>query len=171
MLTFLTKRLCPLMSLALAFGCGKKINDPATSDVNRTDQTQTTELPAVLTIQLQEAVSSVKTYQLSRNAWFNLPEKLTVRAGNAVGKRVTIYYNLLTNGDYEFLCNYKSVSSATQLNFQNCESSDQVQIVSNVTDLGKMDFPMDKGSSVKVQLTNPTAAGLVIDSTYLVDWK
>ncbi len=171
MLTFLTKRLCPLMSLALALGCGKKINDPTTSDVNRTDQTQTTELPAVLTIQLQEAVSSVKTYQLSRNAWFNLPDKLIVRAGNAVGNRVTIYYNLFTNGDYEFLCRYKSVNSATQLNFENCESSDQVQIISNAADLEKMDFPMDKDSSVKVQLSNPKGSGLVIDSTYFVDWK
>lgn len=171
MLSFLSKRLCPLMSLALAFGCGKKINDPATSDVNRTGQTQTTELPSVLTIQLQEAVASFKTYQLSRNAWFNLPDKLTVKAGNGTGKRVTIFYNLLTNGDYEFRCHYKSVTSATQLNFENCESSDQVQIVSNVADLEKMDFPMDKGSAVKVQLNNPTAGGLIIDSTYLVEWK
>jgi hypothetical protein len=171
MLSFLSKRLCPLMSLALAFGCGKKINDPATSDLNRTEQTQTTELPAVLTIQLQEAAATFKTYQLTKNAWFNLPTKLNVRAGDATGKRVKIYYNLLSNGDYEFLCNYKSVSTPSQLNFENCLSSDQIQIVSNVNDLEKMDFPMDKGSSVKVQLTNPSAGGLVIDSTYRVDWK
>jgi hypothetical protein len=171
MLLTLTKKLCPLLSLALAFGCGKKINDPSTSDVNRTEQGQTTELPAVLTIKLDEAVSTYKLYQMPKNAWFNLPEKLMVRAGNGLGKRVKIYYNLLSNGQYEFLCNYKSVSSTSQLNFENCLSSDSIQIVSNASDLEKMDFPMDKGTSVKLQLTNPTGGGLIIDSTYLVEWK
>lgn len=171
MLSFLSKRICPLMSLALALGCGKKINDPATSDLNRTGQTQTTELPTVLTLKLEETISNTKTYKMPKNAWFNLPEKLTAKAGNPIGRRVKIYYNLLTNGDYEFLCNYKSLTSSTELAFENCVSNDGVQIVRSTTDLAKMDFPMDQGSSVKMELTSSSGTGLVIESTYLVEWK
>jgi hypothetical protein len=34
-----------------------------------------------------------------------------------------------------------------------------------------MEFPMDKGTSIKVELTNPSANNLKIDSIFGVDWK
>lgn len=169
MLSILTKRLCPLMSLALAFGCGKKINDPETKSGSTQGQEQ--ELPAVFTVQVIEAVSAVKSYTLPRSAWFKLPTKLLATTGNATGKKVKIYYNLWANGDYDFQCSYRSASSATELSFEKCESSDGLEIISNSTDLANMVFPMDKASSVKMQLTNPTGTGLIIDSVYVVDWK
>jgi len=170
MLSTLTKRLCPLMSLALAFSCGKKINDPEATGGGNT-QGQNQELPAVLTLQVNEVVSPTKQYLLPRNAWFKLPTKLLAIEGNAAGKKVQIYYNLLNSGDYEFQCSYRSVASATELPFVNCESSDGLEIISNPTDLESMVFPMDKSTSVKVQLTNPTGTGMKIDSSYRVDWK
>lgn len=156
------------MSLALAFGCGKKINDPNTTEPNRSTQNQ--ELPAVLTLQVVESESAMKRYELPRNAWFSLPSKLMVRAGNATGKRVKIFYNLI-EGTHEFHCFYKSVAKVTELDFEKCESSLGVEIISNTEDLENMDFPMDKGASVKMQLLNPTGTNLIIDSTYIVDWK
>jgi hypothetical protein len=170
MLSILTKRLCPLMTLALAFSCGKKINDPETTG-SGTTQGQNQELPSTLNLQVNESLSSVKIYELPRNAWFKLPTKLLAREGNATGKKVRIYYNLLRSGDYEFKCSYRSLSAVTELPFEKCESRDGLEIISNSADLEHMVFPMDKGSSVKVELTNPTGSGMKIDSVYIVDWK
>lgn len=170
MLSILTKRLCPLMSLALAFGCGKKINDPETTTGN-TRPGQEQELPSKLTLQIDETVSPIKLYEFPKNAWFKLPTKLFAKEGNAVGKKVTIYYNLRPTGAYEFLCTYRSVSHATELAFQKCNDMDGVEIISTPEVLASMDYPMDKGFSVKLQLTNPTGTGMKIESTYLVDWK
>ncbi len=158
------------MSLALAFGCGKKINDPKTSS-GGSNQGQTTELPASFSLTINEAASPVRTYALERNGWFNLPTKLFAREASAVGKQVKIYYNMVANGDYEFHCFYKSTSSATELAFVKCESEDNIEIISNPSDLENMDFPMDKGSSIKMQLTNPSSTGIKIEAIYQVDWK
>ena len=164
MLSILTKKLCPLMSLALAFGCGKKINDPDTTTGNSRREVGQ-ELPPVITVQLDETVSPVKLYTLPRNAWFKLPSKLLATAGNAAGKKVKIYYGVLSNGYFEFYCSYSSVSSATELAIDKCESNYGLAVSHDSL------FPMDKASSVKMQLTNPTGTGLKIDSTYNVDWK
>lgn len=169
MLSILKKRLCPLMSLALAFSCGKKINDPET--IGGSTQGQEQELPSALTLQINEALSPIKTYELQESAWFKLPSKLVAQEGNATGKKVKIYYNLFTNGDYEFSCSYRSSTSVKDLAFEKCESSSGLVIISNTRDLESMVFPMDKGSSVKAQLTNPTGTGMKIDSAYIVDWK
>jgi hypothetical protein len=158
------------MSLALAFGCGKKINDPETTDGNFRP-TQTQELPAQLTLQVNEAVSPIKSYLLSKNAWFKLPSKLVAKEGNAIGKRVKIFYNLLNSGGYEFHCSYRSTVQVAELAFENCQSSDGLEIISNPADLENVVFPMDKSSSVKMQLTNPTGTGMKIESVYIVDWK
>ena len=171
MLSLLSRKLCPLMSLALALGCGKKINDPSTSDVSRTNQTQTTELPSVLVLKIDEVLANSFTYQMPKNAWFNLPQKLNVRKGNSAGKRVKIYYNLLSNGEYEFQCNYKTITINSQMEFENCTSSDGVVIVANTSDLERMDFPMDRGSSIRMQLNSPSQSGLIIEASYLVEWK
>lgn len=174
MLSILKKHICPLMSLALAFGCGKKINDPKTTSDNQTCSTcQTTELPSTLTLLINEAVSSATSYKLPKNAWFNLPTSLTAMEGSAIGKRVKIYYNLLTSGDYEFHCFYKSTTAAKTFAFEKCESSEGVEIISRVQDLVNVDFPMDKDASVKMQLLTPssTSPKLKIESSYQVDWK
>ena len=171
MLSILTKRLCPLMSLALAFGCGKKINDPKTTSGDNQTQSQVQELPAILTLQVNEATSPIKLYELPKNAWFKLPTKLLAVEGSARSKKVKIYYNLLKSGEYEFNCSYLSTTSTTELAFEKCESSSGLEIISNPKDLEGMVFPMDKGSSVKLQLTNPTGSGMKINSAYIVDWK
>lgn len=171
MLSVFIKRLCPLMTVALAFGCGKKINDPVTADTNRTTLGQTQEMPPKLTLQINVLVSNFSLFKLPRNAWFILPPKLIATEGSAVGKRVKIYYNLLSSGRYEFHCFYKSTTSASVLSFENCESRDGVEIISSAADLDGMDFPMDKDAAIKMQLTTASSPGLKIESTYLVDWK
>jgi hypothetical protein len=171
MLSLLKKNICPLVSLALAFGCGKKINDPSTTDTSRTTQGQTTDLTASVTLQIDETVSADKSYKLPKNAWFNLPDSLSVIEGSAIGKRVKIYYNLLSTGDYEFSCFYKSLTAAKVLAFEKCENNYGKVIISSAADLVNVDFPMDKDTSIKMKLTNPSGTGLKIESRYIVDWK
>ena len=171
MLTLLTKRLCPLMSLAIAFGCGKKINDPQTSDSGRTTQSQTQELPGALTLEVNEAVSAVKAYTLPRNAWFKLPAKLNAKEASAAGKVVKIFYNMEASGNYECHCFYKSITQTNELSFDKCQSSDDVTIISNADDLVKMEFPVDKGTQVQIHITNPSGSNIKINSSYEVDWK
>lgn len=171
MLSILTKRLCPLMSLALAFGCGKKINDPKSSDGERVTPGQTTELSSTLSLQINETVSAITSYDLAKNAWFNLPSTLKVIEGTAIGKRVKIYYNLVKANDYEFHCFYKSTNTAKTLAFEKCESKEGAEIISRVSDLENSDFPMDKNTKIQMQLLNGTGSGLIIESTYQVDWK
>jgi hypothetical protein len=169
MLSNLTKKLCPLVSLAIAFGCGKKISDPKATTAST--QGQTLELSTDLKIEVNESESPFKRYELPKNAWFQLPTKLLAKEGNAIGKQIKIYYNLWSSGKYEFQCSYRSTSKATELAFEKCVSSSGVEIISNSGDMENVDFPMDKGASVKVQLTNPTGTGMRIESSYIVDWK
>jgi hypothetical protein len=169
MLALITKRLCPLIALTVAIGCGKQINDPKDVEISRAGQSE--ELPSNIAIQLNETESAIKTYLLPRNAWFTLPGKLLAKNASAAGKRVKIYYNLESNGNYEFHCYYQSFTLANELGFEKCQSSDEVTIISNPDDLQKMEFPMDKGTSIKVELTNPSGTNLKIDSIFGVDWK
>lgn len=169
MLSPLVKKICPFVTLLMAMGCGKQINDPEVSEVAR--QVQGQEPAPTLILQINESVSAVTSYTLTRNAWFHLPSKLMARNASAVGKSVTIFYNLQLTGEYEFHCQYKSVASATELDFVNCQSPDNINIISNVNDLENMQFPMDRDTKVKLQLNNPTGTKILIDAAYLVDWK
>lgn len=170
MLSIFKKRLCPLVSLAIAFGCGKKINDPAPKPaVNNSAQMQ--ELPSTLTLEVNAANSPETSYLLQRNAWFKLPSRLIAKNASAVGKSVKILYNLDSNNHYEFHCLYSSLVQATELTFDKCQTSDDVTIISNADDLEKMDFPMDKGTSIKMQILNQASSKIKIDSSYVVDWK
>ena len=172
MLSIFTKRLCPLMSLAIAFGCGKKINDPKTTADNANCATcQTAELPSNITLQIDEAASASKSYLFPKLAYLKLPLALSVVQGSAIGKRVKIYYNVYKTGEYEFHCNYKSTTDATKLAWEKCEDSYGRDYITNAADLQVGNIPLDKDNSIKMQLTNSTGAGLKIEAKYQVDWK
>jgi hypothetical protein len=169
MLALLKNRLCPLLAFTIIVGCGKQINDPSDVEISRAGQTE--ELPSSLAIQVNENESSFKNYLMPRNAWFTLPVKLLAKNASAAGKRVKIYYNLEANGNYEFHCYYQSYTLPSELTFEKCQSSDEVTIISSSDDLQKMEFPIDKGTSIKVELINPSANNLRIDAIFGVDWK
>ena len=170
MLSIIKKRLCPLVSLALAFGCGKKINDPSDPPlINHSAQMQ--ELPATLTLEVNAANSSETKYLLQRNAWFKMPSHLIAKDASAIGKSVKIFYNLDINNHYEFHCLYRSLVQTAELTFDKCQTSDDVTIISNSEDLEKMDFPMDKGTYIKMEVLNASNSKIKIDSSYIVDWK
>ena len=67
-----------------------------------------TELPKVLTLEIDTAESLEKLYQMPRYAWFKLPTYLSANTSSSADSIVTIYYNLLPNNQYEFQCSYKT---------------------------------------------------------------
>ena len=159
------KRLCPLMSLALLVGCGKKINDPEISDPNN-GSTQNQILPSSLTLQIVESESSSTKYTLPKDGIFELPQQLVVLQGNGAFKNVKISYNLDNNNDYEFHCIYKSTGQTNVLPLDRCESPDG----GSFGDVSEQEFPMDQGKKIGLKITNSTTNNLIIDATYQVRW-
>lgn len=168
MLLNLTKKLCPLMGLAMAFGCGKKINDPKTSEGETSRPRQ--ELPGLLTLQLKTSESLSTSFQLPLNGWFQFPLKLMARDGNVTGKQVTIQY-FLPNGENEFECHYKSVTSPSELSFERCDYADGTEFIPNVEELENVELPIEKDSRIQMNLMNVPGSHLIIDAVYTVEWK
>ncbi|MBA2405631.1 MAG: hypothetical protein H0V66_12715 [Bdellovibrionales bacterium] len=169
MLTKPVCKICALLSLTLIIGCGKNIKDKEAVETNNQIPVET--LSSELTLQVDGAVSLVKIFKMPRNAWFQLPDKLIVKSGNAAGMRIKIFYNLLNHSDYEFQCTYLATSDGQSLTFEKCESSYGNTIISNAKELIRRDFPMDKGSQVKLQLSKSSGSEVKIDSSYFVNWK
>jgi len=169
MLLKISKKICPLMTLLLSFSCGKKINEPNTIESRISNQTPEEEW-GVLLIELPPG--SIETsYRFNRNAWINLPTKLNVESGNALGKRLKIYYNLTDQGDYEFHCLYRSSLLSNEMNFEKCETSYNSVTVSNSDDIAQWEFPMNKNTRIKFELLNSSAPNLRISTAYTIDWK
>jgi hypothetical protein len=158
------KRLCPLVSLALVFGCGKKINEPNISDTS--NSTQNPILPTTLVIQIDEAQSPVTLYDLQKDAIFELPQKLIVKKGNGAFKKVKISYNIDIDADYEFHCFYKSTGQSDVLPIEKCEDPQG----GNFGDVSEQEFAMDQGKRIEMKLTNPTSFDLIVDAVFNVKW-
>lgn len=165
MLSLLTKRLCPLMSLALAFGCGKKINDPATSDNGRSIA-NTEPDPSSIVIRFDETVAPTKSYLFKKSAYLHLPPKFVVSAGNAAGRKMEIYFNYQQEDEWEFFCTYKSSTSTTELTFYSCEDSRGDIFMTQANYHEDSDIPMDEGKQIHMKLTNPNGTGLKVNATF-----
>ena len=96
---------------------------------------QQQERPRKLTLKVKASQSSQNAYELPGNAWFELPTFLTAKTTHSIGGRVKIYYNVHSDNTYEFHCYYKSQTQAKKLDFEKCETSDGLEIISNVSDL------------------------------------
>ncbi len=169
MLLYLARKFCPLMSLALAFGCGKDITDSKVSDLNSSTQGQL--LPDTLTLELDDMVSSRVSHVLDRDGIFTLPSKLQVSQGNGTGKTIKITYNIVDEYDFEFSCFYTSVSSTNEIPLDYCLSSDERDLGLTQANIEEFPFPMDQEKSIEMEVVGPRFSGLVISSSFSVDWK
>ncbi|HXH29933.1 MAG TPA: hypothetical protein VNJ01_03905 [Bacteriovoracaceae bacterium] len=167
MLKLLSRKLCPFLSLAVAtVGCGKKLTEPKTQPVQVVENQ---ELPTTISIELNTSVSAKAQFKIPQNGWFNLPEKLIVNDGSAIGKEVEISYNVDAEieEDYEFVCTYTSTGSSSELQLSTCKDSyggNFGNVMGNV-------FPMDEGKLIEVRLTTPSSKDLVLNAIYSVVWK
>ena len=122
MLTTLTRKLCPLMTLAIAtVGCGKKIGEEKDTTPSRQNQNQ--EIPAAFVLRLDGSVNSWKNYSMPRPAHFVVPDRIKVRSGSTAGKIVEIAHdvNPYDSDDFHVKCTYApSSSNATDLVLSGC---------------------------------------------------
>jgi hypothetical protein len=146
-------------------GCGKEITEAQTPN-SRIIQNQ--DLPSALVIKLETQVSSDEVYEIPRNGNIMLPEKLWVRSGSGAGKTVEIIYNLeeSAEGNFDYKCTYKSISSSKEIPLDNCVSG-RGTILNDAT---SFEFPIYYGKAIKMEMQSATA-GLTVDAIYTVDWK
>lgn len=168
MLISLTRKLCPLMSMAIAtIGCGKKISDPKSQPANNTENS---EVLSAYTLKLDGAQGYRKQYQVHRNAHMILPMNLKVRAGSTTGKAVEITYdvNEYDSDDYDFKCIYLPSANPDEMSLQKCH--DYYGEDEDYGDVSEREFPIAKNQIIQLKFTGVPANGLVVEAIYKVKW-
>lgn len=166
MLNVLTRKLCPLMTLAIAtVGCGKKISD---SDTQPSHQTQNQELPSAYVIHLDGSSSSSKLYTMPRNGQFEIPERLKVRRGVTAGKSVELIFdaNPYDMEDFQFKCTYRPLSNSEMM-LNNCVDYDGDDF-GNVT--GHL-FSLYKDDYIQIRFAGAAASDLSVEAVFNMSWR
>jgi hypothetical protein len=167
-LTTITRKLCPLITLAIAtIGCGKKISESGTDVARSIEQHQES---SVVIVKLIGNESSRKSYSIPRNGIFSMPSSLRVRQGSGIGKTVVIHYNIDESDpeDYMFKCTYHSLNEETELPLNNCKDRYGMDLGHIIDD---HQFPFYYGKLINIKLTTGSSRDLVIDAIYSIDWK
>ena len=166
MLSALTRKLCPFLTLAMAtVSCGKKINEaetqPATSIENQ-------ELPSTYILRLNGAESSKEVYTLPRNATFQIPDRLKVRAGTTRNKVVDIVYDVDQYDEevFDFKCSYVTSSNPSEMILTYCENDNGHDFYDT-----QSYFPMKEGQAIVIRFTGAASPDLVVEAIYSMRWK
>lgn len=165
MLTTLTRKFCPLMSLAIAtIGCGKKATDADTQAARNTENQVPT---SQYVIKLDGSQASRKTVKFDRGARAMLPDRLTVTAGSPYGKTVEIAYdvNEYDSDDFDFKCTY-SASSPSMMSLTKCVNYDG-------DDMGDMtvdEYPIRPGEVLQMRFSGAAASDLAVSAFYMMTW-
>ena len=167
MLTMLTRKLCPLMSLAIAtIGCGKKISE---SDAAPARQTENQEMPSAYVIRLDGSDSSKKQYLMPLNTQFEVPDVIRVRSGSAINKVVEIAYdvNPYDSEDFQFKCVYKPAANPTsEMVREKCVNYDG-------DDFGNINgyrFTLYRNDIVEIKFAGAQAKDLSVEAIYSMRW-
>ena len=166
MLNVLTRKLCPLMTLAIAtVGCGKKISE---SDSGPSRQTQNQELPSAYVLQLDGSTSSKKLYPMPRNAQFKIPERLKVRRGTTAGKSVEISFeaNPFDPDDYAFKCTYLPLTNSEMILDRCVDYIDR-----DFGDISDHIFSLYKDDLIQLRFSGAPASDLLVEAIFSMDWK
>lgn len=165
MLTNLTRKLCPFMTLALAtVGCGKKITDADTSSSNSIDNQA---LPSAYSISLDSAEGRSKRIRSPHNARFYIPDILKIRSGNPAGAKVEVAYDVyeFDSDDYDFKCIYSPVSS-TEMILESCVDYND----NSFDDVSEQEFTIRRNEIIEIRYTGTPAAEFVVDALYSMKW-
>lgn len=166
MLIMLTRKLCPLLSLAIAtIGCGKKIADAETKP-GRTTENQ--ELPSAYIIKLDGSQASRKNYFLTEDAQFKIPDRLLVRAGSTAGKIVEIAHdvNEYDSEDYFYKCSYKASPNPNEMILDKCVDYDG----DDFGDVSNHVFTLYKNEVLQMRFAGAPSADLIVEAIYSMNW-
>lgn len=166
MLRILTRKLCPLMSLAIVtFGCGKKIEEPKTGPAG---QTHHQEMSPIYVLSLDGSESVRNNYYLPRSAQFEIPGRINIRQGSAAGTKVEIAFdvNEFDNDDFHFKCSYvPSPPQVTYMILATCEDYD-----GNQFDIDQQIIPQRKGSLLQIRFAGSSSDDLIVDAIFGMNW-
>jgi hypothetical protein len=165
MLNFVSKKLCPFLTVAIAsLGCGKQITED-TSESARIIQNQ--ELPNSLILNLDSQNGLRLDYEIPQNANIVMPETLLVSMNNTDFKQVTIKYNLdPISEEYDYECTYGSSTSLNELTLKKCLDYFG-EIITSTSDF---ELPIYFQKTIRMELSTPQV-NLNVKAVYLVDWK
>jgi hypothetical protein len=166
MLTALTKKLCPFISLAIAtIGCGKKTIEKETLPET---QTQNQQKPSAYLIQLDANQSSRMQYKLDGAANFEIPNYIFVRAGDSAGKKVEIAFgvNQYNSTDYEFKCFYSTSSNPGLMVLTSCVDYYN-EDYGNTT--GQR-FRLYTNDIIQIRFVGAPAQGLFVEIIFNMEW-
>lgn len=166
MLNILTRKLCPLMSLAIfTIGCGKKINEPSSSLII---QTENQELPSAYVLKLDGSLSSKENYKLPGHAQFEIPSQIKVRSGLPYKKAVDIAFqvNEFDSSDFQFKCSYLPDSSEKEMVLTGCSDYDG----NDFGDVNGHLFTLHFGDIIQVRFTGASASDLVVEAVFGMNW-
>lgn len=166
MLATVTRKLCPLMTLAIAtIGCGKKIND---ADAQPARQTENAEIPSAYVIRLDGSNTSRTYERIPQNAQFKIPERLNVQAGDTANKIVEIAYevNEYDPDDYLYKCSYKSSSVPHEMVLDKCVDYDD----HDFGDVSEQTFTLYRNDIIQMRFTGASASDVVVEAIYSMKW-
>lgn len=166
MLTVLTRKLCPLMTLALAtVGCGKKISD---TDTQASRQTQNQDHPSVYILQLDGSTSSRKLYPTPQNAQFEVPDRIKVRRGDPTGKTLEISFdaNPYDVDDFQFKCIYTPFSNS-EMKLDRCADYDN----DDFGDVSGHLFSLYKDDFIQLRFSGATSSDLLVEAVFNMNWR
>lgn len=166
MLNTLTRKLCPLMTLAIAtIGCGKKISE---ADTQPSRQTQNQDLPSTYIVQLDGSVSSKKLYQLPQNGQFEIPDRIKVRKGSTAGKAVDLSFdaNPYDTEDYQFKCTYTPLSNSEMI-LDRCVDYDG----DDFGDVSGQLFTLYKDDFIQIRFAGAAANDLLVEAIFSMKWR
>ena len=167
MLSTLIRKLCPLLTIAVAtVGCGKKIVDNNKIQNGRTTENQ--ELPSVYVIRLDGRETSRKNYHLISDAQFNIPDRLFVRHGNTRGKIVEISHDVNEHDseDYFYKCIYVPSIEPSEMILSKCVDYDD----DDFGDVSNNTFTLYKNDIIQMRFTGDRADDLVVEAVYSMNW-
>lgn len=167
MLKMMTRKLCPLLSLAIAtIGCGKKISDAETKP-GRTTENQ--ELPSAYVIRLDGTTkASRKNYFLTEDAQFKIPDRLLVRQGSTAGKIVEIAHdvNEFDSDDYSYKCMYKASPNPNEMILDKCVDYDD----DDFGDISAHIFTLYKNDIIQMRFAGAASTDLIVEAIYSMKW-
>jgi hypothetical protein len=160
MLALTRKTICPFFSLIFMMGCGKKMTEPeSVSKPHIENQVPSPTLILAIEQRLSKFVST-------HNGQYILPRELRVRSNNALGKVVTIIYNIRADepDTYDAKCIYKGIAEDT-MPVDRCVDQDGIDL-GDITD-GQTQMIIPAGNSIELESNSDE---LKADAIYDVNW-
>lgn len=166
MLFNLTRKICPLMTLAIAtIGCGKKITQADARPGNSTDYQETS---STFIIGLDGSKETMKEVRLPESAQFFFPDRLQVLSGDTNGKLVEIAYDVdeFDNDYFRYKCAYVPSINPYEMTLDKCVNDDEYDI----GDVSNYEFPFRRNAIIQMRFSGAPAQDLNVEAIYSMDW-